>query len=90
MGLVQEGEETIEDGKEEEEGIADLALIMAAQKVEHYEIAASDGGRFFSPPNGGTGGRNPPPPPLGGGGEESDLFPHPKAQPSGGRQPKLS
>lgn len=40
MGLVKEGEETIEDGKEKDEMIADLALIMAAQKVEHYEIAS--------------------------------------------------
>ncbi len=48
MGLVQEGEETIEDGKKEEEGIADLALIMAAQKVEHYEIAAYGGVRCLA------------------------------------------
>jgi Mn-containing catalase len=40
MGLVKEGEETIEDGKGKDEAIADLALIMAAQKVEHYEIAS--------------------------------------------------
>ncbi len=48
MGLVQEGEETIEDGKDQEEGIADLALIMAAQKVEHYEIAAYGGARCLA------------------------------------------
>ena len=39
MGLVEEGEETIEEGAEKEEMAADLALIAAAQKVEHYEIA---------------------------------------------------
>lgn len=38
-GLVAEGEETIEEGKEKEELAADLALITAAQKVEHHEIS---------------------------------------------------
>src|SRR5436190_11642040 len=37
-GLVEEGSEVIDaDG---EESILDLALISAAQKVEHYEISA--------------------------------------------------
>ena len=40
MGLVKEGEETIEEGREQEPLAADLALIGAAQKVEHYEIAS--------------------------------------------------
>jgi len=40
MGLVQEGEETIEEGREKEPLAADLALIAAAQRVEHYEISA--------------------------------------------------
>jgi len=40
MGLVKEGEETIEEGGSKEEIAADLALIIAAQKVEHYEIAS--------------------------------------------------
>jgi len=40
MGLVQEGQETIEEGKEMEQLASDLALITAAQKVEHYEISA--------------------------------------------------
>jgi len=48
MGLVQEGEETIQDGKDQEEVIADLALIMAAQKVEHYEIASYGGVRCLA------------------------------------------
>jgi Mn-containing catalase len=40
MGLVAEGEETIEEGSEKEPLAADLALIAAAQRVEHYEISA--------------------------------------------------
>jgi Mn-containing catalase len=39
MGLVQEGEETISEGGSKDESSADLALITAAQKVEHYEIS---------------------------------------------------
>ena len=39
MGLVEEGEEEIKEGKQMEEFAADLALITAAQKVEHYEIS---------------------------------------------------
>jgi Mn-containing catalase len=40
QGLIDEGEEVIEDGKELDDAAADLALIAAAQKVEHYEISA--------------------------------------------------
>jgi Mn-containing catalase len=39
MGLVEEGKETIEEGEEKDDLIADLALIAAAQRVEHYEIS---------------------------------------------------
>src|SRR6476660_7427609 len=39
QGLIEEGEDTIEEHESEEEIAADLALIAAAQKVEHYEIA---------------------------------------------------
>lgn len=39
MGLIEEGQETIKEGKDKEELAADLALITAAQKVEHYEIS---------------------------------------------------
>jgi ferritin-like metal-binding protein YciE len=39
MGLVEEGKETIEEGEDKEPLAADLALITAAQKVEHYEIS---------------------------------------------------
>lgn len=36
-GLIEEGKETMEE--DAEDVIMDLALITAAQKVEHYEIA---------------------------------------------------
>lgn len=39
LGLVEEGKETIKEGQEKEPLAADLALITAAQKVEHYEIS---------------------------------------------------
>jgi Mn-containing catalase len=38
-GLIEEGEEVIEEGEEKDDVAADLALIGAAQKVEHYEIS---------------------------------------------------
>ena len=38
-GLVEEGSEVIEDDEFEDEA-KDVALIAAAQRVEHYEIAA--------------------------------------------------
>ena len=39
MGLLEEGEEVMRDGKKMDGSGNDLALIGAAQKVEHYEIA---------------------------------------------------
>jgi Mn-containing catalase len=39
-GLVGEGEEVMSEGKEKDDAPADLGLIGAAQRVEHYEIAA--------------------------------------------------
>ena len=39
-GLIAEGQEVIAEGAEKEGVAADLALIAAAQKVEHYEISA--------------------------------------------------
>jgi Mn-containing catalase len=39
MGLIEEGQETIDEGEDKEPLAADLALITAAQKVEHYEIS---------------------------------------------------
>jgi Mn-containing catalase len=38
-GILDEGEETIKDGEDQDELTSDLALIAAAQKVEHYEIS---------------------------------------------------
>jgi Mn-containing catalase len=39
-GLVEEGEEVMSESKEKDDAPADLGLIGAAQRVEHYEIAA--------------------------------------------------
>ena len=39
-GLIEEGNEVITEGEQLEAAAADLALIAAAQKVEHYEISA--------------------------------------------------
>ena len=39
-GLLEEGNEVIDDANEQGDAAADLALIAAAQKVEHYEISA--------------------------------------------------
>jgi Mn-containing catalase len=40
IGLIQEGEETMGEGAGKDSIYADLALIAAAQRVEHYEISA--------------------------------------------------
>ena len=39
-GLIEEGEEVMEEAEQMEDAAADLALIAAAQRVEHYEISA--------------------------------------------------
>jgi Mn-containing catalase len=39
MGLVEEGQEVMKEGEKKEDAAADLALIGAAQRVEHYEMA---------------------------------------------------
>ncbi|HEX5998373.1 MAG TPA: ferritin-like domain-containing protein, partial [Hyphomicrobiaceae bacterium] len=39
MGLLEEGDEVMREGKKMEPAGADLALIGSAQKVEHYEMA---------------------------------------------------
>jgi Mn-containing catalase len=39
LGLIQEGQEKIDQSKGKEELAADLSLVTAAQKVEHYEIS---------------------------------------------------
>jgi Mn-containing catalase len=46
-GLIEEGEEIIKEGKRKEQTAADLALIGAAQRVEHYEMAAYTTARNF-------------------------------------------
>jgi Mn-containing catalase len=48
MGLIEEGQEKIDESSEKEELTADLALIAAAQKVEHYEIAAYGNARTLA------------------------------------------
>jgi Mn-containing catalase len=40
QGLIEEGQEIINESSGKEATAADLALIAAAQKVEHYEIAS--------------------------------------------------
>lgn len=40
MGLIEEGQQTIQEGAGKDPMAADLALIAAAQRVEHYEISA--------------------------------------------------
>jgi Mn-containing catalase len=40
MGLIDEGQEVMAEGEKKEDPAADLALIGAAQRVEHYEISA--------------------------------------------------
>ena len=39
QGLVEEGDEVMKEGAKKDDAAADLALIGAAQRVEHYEIA---------------------------------------------------
>lgn len=39
-GLIEEGQEIIEENSSKDALAADLALIASAQKVEHYEISA--------------------------------------------------
>jgi ferritin-like metal-binding protein YciE len=45
-GLIEEGEEVIQE--EAEDAVKDAALIGAAQKVEHYEIAGYGTARTFA------------------------------------------
>lgn len=40
MGLVEEGQEVMAEGEDKTDAAADLGLIGAAQRVEHYEISA--------------------------------------------------
>ncbi|MFT3868489.1 MAG: ferritin-like domain-containing protein [Nibricoccus sp.] len=45
-GLIEEGKEVLEE--DAEGGLKDMALIVAAQKVEHYEIAGYGGARTLA------------------------------------------
>jgi ferritin-like metal-binding protein YciE len=47
-GLIEEAEELIEEGEEGDPSVLDAGLIVAAQKVEHYEIAAYGSARTFA------------------------------------------
>jgi Mn-containing catalase len=47
-GIVEEGQETIDEGEEKDELTADLALIAAAQRVEHYEISGYGNARCLA------------------------------------------
>lgn len=47
-GLIEEGEESIEEGEDADPAIADLGLIIAAQKVEHYEISGYGSARTIA------------------------------------------
>ncbi len=48
IGLIEEGQEKIDESSDKPELAADLALITAAQKVEHYEIAAYGNARTLA------------------------------------------
>jgi Mn-containing catalase len=47
-GIVEEGQETIDEAKDKDELTADLALIAAAQRVEHYEISGYGNARCLA------------------------------------------
>jgi Mn-containing catalase len=45
MGIIEEGEEVIQEGKKKDDAAADLSLIVAAQRVEHYEASGYSSAR---------------------------------------------
>jgi Mn-containing catalase len=47
-GIVEEGQETIDESEDKDELTADLALIAAAQRVEHYEISGYGNARCLA------------------------------------------
>lgn len=53
-GLIEEGEELMEGDKESDPSVLDAALIVAAQKIEHYEIASYGSARTFAETLGAT------------------------------------
>jgi Mn-containing catalase len=48
QGLIEEGQERIEEGQDMNEAVADLSLVSAAQRVEHYEIAGYGNARTIA------------------------------------------
>jgi Mn-containing catalase len=48
QGLIAEGKERIQESGDKEEEPADIALITAAQKVEHYEISGYGSARTLA------------------------------------------
>ena len=48
MGLIEEGDEVMDESKKKDAATADLALIGAAQRVEHYEIAGYSSARSLA------------------------------------------
>jgi Mn-containing catalase len=48
IGIIEEGEEVMAEGKKKDEAAADLALIGAAQKVEHCEMSSYITARNFA------------------------------------------
>jgi ferritin-like metal-binding protein YciE len=47
-GLIEEAEELLEKERGSDPSVLDAALIMAAQKIEHYEIAGYGCARTFA------------------------------------------
>jgi hypothetical protein len=47
-GIVEEGQETIDESEDKDELTADLALIAAAQRAEHYEISGYGNARCIA------------------------------------------
>jgi Mn-containing catalase len=45
MGIIEEGEEVMHEGKKKENAAADLSLIAAARRVEHYESSGYSSAR---------------------------------------------
>lgn len=47
-GIIEEGKEFIQNGKDYDPSVNDAGLVAAAQRVEHYEIAAYGTLRAFA------------------------------------------
>jgi Mn-containing catalase len=47
-GIVEEGHETIDEAEDKDELMADLSLIAAAQRAEHYEISGYGNARCLA------------------------------------------